>query len=332
MIGKAMPTSEGVRRRLAGLATLGLIQAPTAVQELTCLRELLGKGPRLLLKRDDLLGFGFGGNKVRKLELVAARARAEGCDTLVTTGSIQSNHARVTAAVAARLGMRCVLVLNGMPPEHPVGNARLVEWLGAEIHYVASRADRSPAMGAAVERLTDHGHHPFMVPLGASTPLGALGYARAITELLTQVPAPDVIIHSTSSGGTQAGLLAGCALHGLRTHVIGISADDPADVIGAHIRGLLDGMTGLISLGSTPLAADRDIDIDDRFTGGGYGIPSPESDHALRLVARHEGVFLDPTYTAKAMAALIAYLREGRFHDGQTVLFWHTGGLPGLFA
>jgi len=327
-----MTTPASARARLAALPTLDLGIWPTPVQELAGLRAALGGGPRLLVKRDDLLGFGFGGNKVRKLALVAARALEEGADTLVTTGGVQSNHARITAAVAARLGMRCVLVLNGTPPDPPTGNARLTRLLGAEVHYVATRAERSPAMGAAVERLADEGRRPFMIPLGASTPLGAMGYARAVGELLDQVPPPDVIVHSTSSGGTQAGLLTGCALYEVPTEVLGISADEPAEALSAHVRGLLDPMGRMISHAAGPLAGARRLTVDDRFVGGGYGVPTAASEEAIALLARSEGLFLDPTYTAKAMAGLIAYVREGRFDAGQTVLFWHTGGLPGLFA
>lgn len=185
---------------LAAVPSIPLGQLPTPVEWLDRLRPQLGARPRLVAKRDDLIGFGAGGNKVRKLALVAARAREEGCDTLVTTGGLQSNHARVTAAVAARLGMRCALVLNGTPPERPTGNLRLALLAGATVQYVASRDARSPAMGALVERLVDRGGRPFMIPLGASTPLGALAYARALGELVTQIPAPDVIVHASSSG------------------------------------------------------------------------------------------------------------------------------------
>jgi 1-aminocyclopropane-1-carboxylate deaminase/D-cysteine desulfhydrase-like pyridoxal-dependent ACC family enzyme len=325
-----MASLEHAREYLATLPSVDLGQSITPVHELTGLRAALGGGPRLLIKRDDLLGFAFGGNKVRKLALVAARARDEGADTLVTTGGVQSNHARVTAAVAARLGMRCALVLNGRPPDNPTGNARLVRILGAEVHYVGERAQRSPAMGALVERLTDEGHRPFMIPLGASTPLGALAYARAFFELLSQVLPPDAIVHSTSSGGTQAGLVAGVALAGVRTRVLGISADDPPEAIGQHIGGLLDQIGAMVQV--PDLTARTRVEIDDRFVGDGYGIPTPASQEAVQLLAGRDGVFLDPTYTAKAMAGLVDYLRAGRFRDDETVLFWHTGGLPGLFA
>jgi 1-aminocyclopropane-1-carboxylate deaminase/D-cysteine desulfhydrase-like pyridoxal-dependent ACC family enzyme len=170
-----------------------------------------------------------------------------------------------------------------------------------------------------------------MIPLGASTPLGAMGCARAVGELVSQVSPPDVIVHSTSSGGTQAGFVVGCALHRLATRVVGISADDPAADITVHVRGIVGPMSDMVGLPPDSLAG-HPIEVDDRFVGTGYGLPSPASDEATRLLARTEGVFLDPTYTAKAMAGLIDYVRRGEFRDDQTVLFWHTGGLPGRFA
>jgi len=320
------------RQALEALPAFPLGQLPTPVHELEHLRRALGGGPRLLVKRDDVIGFGFGGNKVRKLSLVAARAKGEGADTLITTGGVQSNHARVTAAVAAHLGMRCVLVLNGTPPERLTGNALLASLLGAEVHYVRTRAERSVAMGHLAEQLSDRGHHPFVIPLGASTPLGALGYARAVGELAAQVGLPDVVVHSTSSGGTQAGLVAGCALYGSGTRVLGVSADDPEEAIKSHVRVLVEEMGGLLGVPGRQLLPDRDLEVDAGFVGEGYGIPTAASREATELVARTEGIFLDPTYTAKAMAALLAYVRAGRFDAGTTVLFWHTGGLPGIFA
>jgi len=320
------------RQALEALPAFPLGQLPTPVHELPHLRRALGGGPRLLVKRDDVIGFGFGGNKVRKLSLVAARAQREGADTLITTGGVQSNHARVTAAVAAHLGMRCVLVLNGTAPERLTGNALLASLLGAEVHYVATRAERSAAMGHLAEQLADRGRHPFVIPLGASTPLGALGYARAVGELAAQVDLPDVVIHSTSSGGTQAGLVAGFTLYGPGTRVVGVSADDPADTIASHVRVLVGEMGGLLGVAGRQLLPDGDVEVDAGFVGEGYGIPTAASREATELVARTEGIFLDPTYTAKAMAALLAYVRAGRFDPGATVLFWHTGGLPGIFA
>jgi L-cysteate sulfo-lyase len=317
---------------LARLPSVALWTFPTPVHELRSLRERLGEGPRLLIKRDDLIGFGFGGNKVRKMAIVGARALEEGADTLVTAGGLQSNHARTTAVVAAHLGLACHLVLNGDRAAAPTGNLRLARLAGAVIHCVPARSDRGPAMGALVQRLAHEGRRPFVIPLGASTPRGALGYAQAVGELIEQIPAPDLIVHSTSSGGTQAGLIAGCALYQLSTRVLGISADDSAAVIARHVTALLQEMNGVLGIGPDTIAPSALADVDDRFVGPGYAIESEASGEAIRLLAECEGIFLDPTYTAKAMAALIAAVRERRWHERDTVLFWHTGGTPGLFA
>ena len=182
------------------------------------------------------------------------------------------------------------------------------------------------------ERLRREGRSPFPIPIGASTPLGALGFALAVTELVDQMPAPDVIVHSTSSGGTQAGLVAGCRLLGLGTRVIGISADDPSASLQLQVQAIIGGIADMLGLDPKELDGGTAIEVDDRFVGGGYGIPSDESSEAVQLAARTEAIFLDPTYTAKAMAGLIAYVRRREFNENQSVVFWHTGGQPGLFA
>jgi 1-aminocyclopropane-1-carboxylate deaminase/D-cysteine desulfhydrase-like pyridoxal-dependent ACC family enzyme len=314
---------------IAALPTIPLAFEPTPVEELTRLQSLLGAGPRLLVKRDDAIPFAFGGNKVRKLRLVAADALAERADTLITCGGVQSNHARVTAAVAAKLGLRCVLVVNGAEPSTPTANALLDRLLGADIRHVASRAERAAMMETVAAQERAAGRRPYVIPLGASIPLGAAALALAIQELLAQIPAPHVILHSSSSAGTQAGFIAGCALAGVRSRVIGISADESAAALTAEVRRLLGGLGSTIG---APARFDAvDIEIDDGFVGEGYGVPTRESREAIDLLARTEALFLDPTYTAKAMAALIAYVRSGRFGKGETVLFWHTGGQVGLF-
>ena len=318
-------------RRASATPSVSLLRGPTPLDEMSRLRTALGGGPRLFVKRDDAIPFGFGGNKVRKLELVGAAALAAGADTLVTLGGIQSNHARATAAVAVRLGMQCLLIINGNLPERPVANALLDAMLGADIEYISSREERATAAEAALARLRLAGRTPCFVPLGASTPLGALAFVRAVGEMVEQMPAPDVIIHASSSGGTQAGLVAGCALHGLATRVIGVSADDPAIDIATKINGIVAGVGERVAA-HAEFAAATAVVVDDSFVGDGYGIPSEGSREAQRLLARSEAMFVDHTYTAKALAALIAYVRAGRFRDDETVLFWHTGGQVGLFA
>ena len=314
--------------RLATVARVPLVGAPTPVEEMTRLRAAIKSGPRLLVKRDDAIPFGFGGNKTRKLEMVAAAALAAGADTLVTVGGVQSNHARATAATAAKLGLHCVLIANGSPPEPPRANALLDALLGATIEYIPSRNERAAALQSALDRLRAAGRTPYAVPLGASTPLGALGFARAVGELLEQTDAPDVIVHASSSAGTQAGLVAGCALHALATRVVGVSADDPASDIAGNARAIIAGIADMLG---TSIVAPV-LTVDDGFVGEGYGVPSAASREAQSLAARTEALFVDNTYTAKALAALIAYVREGRFGAHETVLFWHTGGQVGLFA
>src|SRR5262245_20695902 len=302
-----------------------LFAGPTPIEEMTRLREALGAAPRLLVKRDDAIPFGFGGNKVRKLEYALAQAQASAADTLVTLGGVQSNHARATAAAAAKLGMRCVLIVNGTPPERPTANALLDKLLGAEIEYIPSRNERAEASERVMQRLRDEGRKPHFLPLGASPPTAAFGFVAAVGELVGQGIVPDVIIHASSSGGTQAGIVAGVTLYGLNTRVIGVSADDPADSIATTVRRIIRGIEGLE-------AFDGSIVVDDTRVGDGYGIPTAESRAAQDLAARTEALFVDHTYTAKAFGAMIDYLRRGQFETDETVLFWHTGGQVGLFS
>ena len=306
-------------------ARVSLLSGPTPVQELWRLRAAIGSGPRLLVKRDDAIPFGFGGNKVRKLEFVLADAVAAGADVVVTVGGLQSNHARATAAAAAKLGLGSVLILNGAPPVRLAANTLLDQLLGAEIEFIPSRAERAAASEAVLERLRRQGRRPYFVPLGASTPVGALGFVSAVGEMVEQGVVPDVIVHAGSSGGTQAGLVAGIARHGLPTRVIAVSADDPAESVASTVRRIVRDIDGLSGF-------DGPIEVDDTHVGDGYGIPTAASRAAQELAARTEALFVDHTYTAKALGALIGYVRSGRFRPDQTVLFWHTGGQVGLFA
>lgn len=330
-----MSTSEALAR-LAAIPAETLFATATPLDEMPRLASALGdRVPRLLVKRDDAIPFGFGGNKVRKLQLVVAEARARGADTLITVGGVQSNHMRATAATAARLGMRCVLVANGAPPDRPRANALLDSLLGAEVHYVSSREERAPKMRELADRLRADGAVPYEVPLGASTPLGAAAFAQAVGELLIQLPpgvVPEAIVHASSSGGTQAGIAAGCALHSLATRVIGISADDPSSVIDNEVRRIVAGLGAMLGVDGDALARGVHTQVDDSFVGDGYGIPTVASREAQALAARTEALFVDHTYTAKALAALVAYVRAGMFRADETIVFWHTGGQVGIFA
>ena len=314
----------------AALPSLPLAPYPSPVEELPRLRRALGGGPRLLVKRDDAIPFAFGGNKVRKMRLVGAEAMGLGADTLITAGGVQSNHARVTAATAITLGMRCILVVNGSRPERATANALLHQLLGATIVYVPSPDLRVPTMSGIAEDLLAAGRIPYVIPVGASTPVGAAAFADAVDELAEQGPFPSVIIHSTSSGGTQAGLVAGCVRAGRSARVLGVSADAPADELAAGVRGILTGMPDVVGVSAARLQK-ASIEVDDRFVGEGYGVPSEASREAVELAARTEALFLDHTYTAKAMAGLIARVRAGEFTEDDEVLFWHTGGQVGLF-
>ena len=310
---------------LTGRSRVDLLRGPTIVHEMIGLRDALGGGPRLSVKRDDAIPFGFGGNKVRKLEFVLRDALDAGADTIVTVGGIQSNHARATAAAAVKFGMRCTIIANGTRPEKPTANALLNVLLGADLVYIPSRHERAEALRTVMAQLVADGRRPFAIPLGASTSVGALGFVAAIDELARQGDLPDVIVHATSSGGTQAGLVAGLTLRGATTRVIGISADDPAVSVASTVREIVRGIDGLGEFSSP-------IEVDDAWVGGGYGVPTDSSREAQTLLARTEGIFVDHTYTAKAMAALIARVRSGEFSDNENVLFWHTGGQVGLFA
>ncbi len=300
---------------------------PTPIDEMHGLREALRAAPRLFIKHDDYSGPGFGGNKVRKLEYVLAAAQDEKADVVLTVGGVRSNHARVTAALAANLGLECHLILNGDFPNIPA-SLWLDDLYGAKIHRVGSREERASTMQRIAEELRSKGRKPYEIPLGASTPLGALGYARAATdEIASSGKRFDSLFVATSSGGTQAGLLAGLEMAGSHTKVVGVSADDPAVEIATRVAAIVEGIGDLLGRTFQPA-----IEVDAGFVGEGYGIPTQEGDEATQLLARTEGVVLDPVYTAKAMAALIARVRQGRFTAHENILFLHTGGQMALFS
>jgi len=309
---------------------------PTPLHEIRGFREALGGGPRLFIKRDDCNGFAFGGNKVRKLEFELAAARTAGAQTVITVGAVQSNHCRQTAAAAARMGMKCVLVQNGDRPNHPSGNALLNDLSGAEIHYVSSREQRDPTMHSIANELRSKGTTVYEIPLGASTPLGACGYARAAGEFAEQLISqgglkPTHIFVASSSGGTQGGLEVGLRIYGLdEIKVVGVSADATTAELQNTVSTIANSLLSELGAGFAIRAGE--ITALDQYIGAGYGLPTKGSEEAIRLLAKTEGIFLDPVYTSKAMAGLIDNIRSGKLSEGDTVVFWHTGGAVVLFA
>jgi 1-aminocyclopropane-1-carboxylate deaminase/D-cysteine desulfhydrase-like pyridoxal-dependent ACC family enzyme len=257
-----------------------------------------------------------------------AAALEAGADTVITCGGIQSNHARATAAAAARLGLDCHLVLSGEAPGALTGNTRLDALFGASLSFVPGRAERAPAMASLEARLRKEGRKPHSIPLGASTPLGAVGLALGVFEMLDQGLVPDVIVHASSSGGTQGGLLAGLALAEGKTRVIGISADESALTLRLVVEDIERGVLSLAGSGA-PL---REAEVRDSFVGEGYGVPTAASREAQSLLARSEAIIVDHTYTAKALAGLIALSRDKVLPTGASILFWHTGGQVGVLA
>jgi 1-aminocyclopropane-1-carboxylate deaminase/D-cysteine desulfhydrase-like pyridoxal-dependent ACC family enzyme len=322
-------------QRFRQIPRYGLLGAPTPIEPLSRLAVELAAAPNLYIKRDDFTTYLVGGNKVRKLEYTMADILRRRATAVVTIGSIQSNHARITAMVSRRLGLKCYLVLNGEGPDRPTGNALITKLLGIEVVPVASRQDRVPAMDELARDLERRGEKVAKVPLGASDEVGSFGLTAGFAELIEQEQALglrfDTILIGTSSGGTQAGLEVGKRLFdrpGLR--IIGVSPDDPAAGIRSSVTTVADAMSERLGLadGFDP----GSIEIDESQIGGGYGVPTAASEEAACLFSKTEGVLLDPVYTSKVAAALIDDCRRGCFPGGHNVLFWHTGGLIGLFC
>ena len=321
--------------RLSTFPRFPLATLPTPLQRAHNLERALGPAaPRIYLKRDDLTGLAFGGNKTRKLEYVVADALAQGATVLVTEGTTQSNHARLTAAAAARTGLRCVLVLDTRFGTAVQGNLLLDRLLGAEIRLVPRGEDRRPGMERAAEELRAAGERPYVIPAGASIPLGSMGYVAMVPELLAQLAevaeAPTRLYAASSSLGTHGGLAVGARVFSAPFAVVGIAAEETSDVLKADLAPLATATADLLGLDTR--FGPEDLTVDDRFVGPGYGHPTPEGLAAIRLLARTEAVFLDPVYTGKVMAGLLAHVREGRIGKDEAVVFLHTGGGPSVFA
>jgi D-cysteine desulfhydrase len=321
--------------RLEKLPRFPLAQLPTPLEKLERLSRELG-GPELYIKRDDQTGLAFGGNKTRKLEFLVGQALNEGADTLVTAGAAQSNHCRQTAAAAARAGLKCELILNGDKPAVLEGNLLLNELLGANEHWI-QRSERAAKLREVPEKLRAQGRKPYVIGVGGSNGVGATGYAVAMIELMEQLRASDQhldhIVFGSSSGGTQAGLIVGARLEGFEGQLHGLSIDkgdlelDSYEEEVAQIANECAEYIGFDSRFDWP-----DIKIVYGYLGEGYGVVGDLEREAIRLMARCEGIILDPVYAGRAFGALVDLIRKKTFKRGERVLFWHTGGAPALFA
>lgn len=321
--------------RIESLPRFPLAQLPTPIEPLKALSAALG-GPDLLIKRDDQTGLALGGNKTRKLEFLVGQALEQGADTLITAGAAQSNHCRQTAAAAAKAGLNCELILNGSQPDLPNGNLLLNELLGAKNHWI-ERPQRAARLQELPEQLRAAGRKPYVIPVGGSNGVGAAGYVLAMTELAEQLRATgqrvDHIVFGSSSGGTQAGMVVGARVAGItaRLHGIGIDKDDRSpgpyeDELAQIANECAD------YIGFEPRFTRQDFEVTYGYMGRGYGVVGDLEREAIRMAASREGVILDPVYAGRAFGAMLDLTRKSVFKRGETVLFWHTGGAPALFA
>jgi D-cysteine desulfhydrase len=308
---------------------LNFAHLPTPIEELARLSDHLA-GPRILVKRDDQTGLAFGGNKTRKLEFLVAEAQAQGAQTLISGGALQSNHCRQTAAAAARFGLDCILVLSGEMPEHASANLILDQLFGAEIVTVADRAYRDQTLQETFDKAAAAGRKPYLVPYGGSSPTGALGYAFAVEEYMRQNVHADWFVFGTSSGGTHAGLVLGQRVFGYQGKVLGISIDESEEWLQTHVSKIASDASE--KLGQRIEFTPADVLANADYCGAGYGVLTDAEREAVNLFAKYEGLLLDPVYTGRAAAGMIDLIRKGFFKKDETVLFWHTGGQPALFA
>jgi L-cysteate sulfo-lyase len=322
--------------RLSELPRIRLINLPTPLQELPNLSKRLG-GPRIFVKRDDMTGLAFGGNKGRKLEYIMADAVEAGADCVVTEAGFHSNWCTQTAAAARRLGMKVVLVKDGprdgYDPAEYDGNHLLHSLMGAEMAIVRPEK-RKAAIDAVMDRLRAEGHNPYYALLGGSNAIGAAAYANCVLEILSQSVEMgvkmDYLIHASGSGGTQAGLIAGAKALNTGMKIIGVgTGSTPKATQREKVSRILKSTLELLEVDGK--VSDDDIIVFDEYGGGGYGFATEEKAEAVKLPAETEGLFLDPVYTATAMAGLIDLCRKGYFSPEDNVVFLHTGGTAGLF-
>ncbi len=322
---------------LARFPRTRLAHLPTPLEPLPRLSEALG-GPTLYVKRDDCTGLGGGGNKTRKLEFLIAEALEQGADTVITQGAVQSNHARQTAAAAARMGLACELHFENriIDPDDDYlnsGNVFLDRMFDANIQHHPKGADMNAVMEDQAESLRSAGRKPYVIPGGGSNPVGALGYVNCAIELLTQANDMglkiDRVIHATGSAGTQAGLVAGLCATNANIPVLGIGVNAPEDIQVPRVFDLACATAELI--GAPGCVREQDVVACCDYIGEGYGIPTEGMREALLMLARLEGLLFDPVYSGKGLAGMIDMIRQGQF-AGENVVFLHTGGSAALFG
>lgn len=311
---------------------------PTPLEPMKNLSRLLD-GPNLWIKRDDCTGLAGGGNKTRKLEFLMADAEATGADTIITQGAVQSNHARQTAAIAARMGYQCHLLLENRTESQDSdflgnGNVLLDEMYGAQLQRFVGGTDMNEQMAQLAQRLQGEGRKPYIIPGGGSNRIGALGYANAAIELVTQSNdmglKVDHIVHATGSAGTQAGLVAGLTAVHAGIPVLGISVRAERAAQEENVYRLAAETADYI--GSAAALTRAHVVANSDYVGDGYGVPTDAMIEAVTLTARHESILLDPVYSGKGMAGLIDQVRQGAFQTDENVVFIHTGGAQALFG
>ena len=335
------PKAEVVEKNsdiLSQFPRVELAISPTPIQELKRFSAALG-GPRIFIKRDDQTGLAGGGNKTRKLEYLIGDALHNGADCVITAGAVQSNHCRQTAAAAAKFGMECHLVFGtSTVPPAPEGNYFIDHLLGAKFHFTEKNL-RNQKMEAVADDLRSEGKSPYVIPVGGSNHIGALGYVRAMFEIVEQLETLQLkvnhIFFATSSGGTQAGLVLGAKLSEFQGHVSGVSVDQAPDENSefkykAFVLDIVRSAEQALGLANETRMSDLSIDYD--YLGEGYGVVGDSEREAIRLLARTEGILVGPVYTGRALGALIDYVRKGKIAPNETVLFMHTGDDIALHA
>lgn len=308
---------------------------PTSFSPSRGLQRHIG-GPELWFKRDDLISFGFGGNKVRGLEIIATEIADQNSDIIVTGAGVQSNHVRASAALASFLGIDMAAVFWGQQSDRFDGNYRMTRMLGAQVFFTGDhdRASVDSGIEKVASELIEKGRRPYRIPRGGACPAGVLGHVLAVCETFRQCQEihlnPDLIVFASGSGGTHAGWLLGTLLLDLNWQIKSYSVSRPAAEVKQQVARLANEAAALID--TTTQFTPDDVQVDDNFIGEGYGIPSAEAAHAIKLTARHESILFDPTYTGKAMAGYLSGVKNKERPNQDTVLFIHTGGEPAFFA